>query len=292
LGAYDSNKLQTLSDSVTYLDFSQIEVLLQFGLTTSELNYFHVTATASLSVGALLTVKPTLDFYISVDGATVRVVGYIHGIPLITFVNGSHYANVFAGNGTREVTFYYQTGYVYLHGVDDYDGTNHDETDDVKVKDTYFVSNILHYLMADILEASDTIQSQVTSSTSSSSSDPVKYEDVLTGFEYANASGYDPSWKTTLDIGALTNNSALKTLTLNFSGSDKDNSDQILDGYLNHMYVNFTMNAGTSLLGKLITIDLTMTADLKDVGTDYTEWFQNNWQPYIDAHANATVEGA
>jgi len=282
LAAYDAGKLATLPDNVTYMDFSQIEVLMQFGITTSELNYFHITATAGVNIGSLIAVNPTLDFYISVDGETVKVVGYIHKIPLIWEVNGSH---LLAVGGTREVTFYYQTGYCYISGSDNYPGTLLDETDHVKVKDTYFAKNILHYLCNNILELSPSIQSQIDTSSSSTSSDPIKFEDVLKSFTYDNASGTTPTWDLTLDAGVLANDSKLKDLVLKIKGTDSNASDGVLDGYLTHLDVTFNMTA-------IVNITITLSADLVNVGTDYSSYFTANWTPYITAHASDTVEGA
>ncbi len=285
LAAYDEGKLSTLPDNVTYLDFSQIEVLMQFGITTSELNYFHITATAGVNIGSLIAVNPTLDFYISVDGETVKVVGYIHKIPLIMGVNGSHYKNLFGWGGTREVTFYYQTGYCYLSGSDDYAGTLLDETDHVKVKDTYFAKNILHYLCNNILELSSSIQSQIDTSSSSTSSDPIKFEDVLKAFTYTNTSGTSPIWDLTLDAGVLANDSKLKDLVLKITGTDSDSTDGALDGYLTKMNVTFNMTA-------IVNITITLDAQLVDIGTDYTSFFNTTWQNYINSHASDSVEGA
>lgn len=284
LSDYDANALATLPDNVTYLDFSQIAVLMQFGITTSELNYFHITATAGVYIGSLLGVEPTLDFYISVDGATVKVVGYINDIPLIIGVNGSHYDNLLCSfGGTRNVVFYYQTGYCYIHGHDDYDGTKRDETQDIKVKDTYFVSNILHYLLADVLEASPSIQSQIDTSSSSSTA-LIKFEDVLKNFVYT-ASTTTPKWDLTLDTGVLANDSSLKDLVVTISGTDKDSTDGTLDGYLDTLNVTFS-------LVKVLTIKITLNAKLVNIGTDYSNFFATTWQNYITAHANDTVEGA
>jgi hypothetical protein len=289
LKAFDSAtmKLQTLPDpdKVTYLDFSQIEVLLQFGLTTSERHYFHLTATADVSIGSLIAVKPTLDFYISVEGADVKVVGHINNIKLITMVNGSQCFNpIYSANvsAKRNVTFYYQTGYCYLKGADDYMGTLSDSTDWIKVKDTEFVSNFLHYLLANVLECSSLIQNQVGSTSLSSSSDPIKYEDVLTGFTYNNSTATAPSWTLSLNMGVLANDDKLKDLTVTISGEDQDSTDGVLDGYLTKMSVSFNMTA-------LVDIHIGLDAQMVDLTTDFSSTFTGEWQTYITAHANDTL---
>lgn len=285
LTAYDSGKISQLPDNITYLDFSQIAVLMQFGITTSALSYFHVTATANVEILGINAVKPNLDFYISVDGATVKVVGTISNIPLIWTVNGSHAANPLAINGKRTVTFYYQTGYCYLHGYDDYQGNSYDgSTGDVKVKDTYFVQNMLHYLLAEILELTTSKQKMIGSSSASTSTDPVKYEDVLKSYQYSNASGTTPIWKLVLNTGVLANDSALGDLTITFSGTDSDSSDGVLDGLLDYMDVNLEIT-------ELVSIKISLTAHLAD-HNDYTNFFATTWANYIAAHASDTVEGA
>lgn len=284
LGTYDVAKLVTLPDSVSYLDFSQIEVLMAFGITTSEQSYFHLTASGSVSLGSAKLIKLSMDFHITVNGEVVKVVGTTT-LPLIVGVNGSAPAWLFGG--TRTVKFYYEPGYCYLNGYDDYGLRTLNSSDAIKVKDTYFASNLTKYLLKDFLQVTDNIYSQITTSKSDTSK-PVAYESVLTDFQYANTSGTAPSWDLSIDTGVLANNSMLGLLTVHISGNDSDASDNVLDGYLNKMTVNLAINAG-------IKITIALDATLTNPGSSDKEFpssILTDYNKYLADHASQTVQGA
>lgn len=285
LGTYDVAKLATLPDDVTYLDFSQIEVLMAFGITTSEQSYFHLTASGTVSLGKADLISLKMDFHITVNGEVVKVVGTTT-LPLVPFVNGT--SPLWLAGGTRTVKFYYEPGYCYLNGHDDYSiSTRLDTSDAIKVKDTYFASNLMKYLLKDYLQVTDSIYSQITE-TKSDSSKPVSYEKVLTDFQYANTTGTAPSWDLSIDTGVLANNSMLGLLQVHISGNDADASDGVLDGYLNKMNVTFAINAG-------ITITIKLNAVLENPGSADTEFpstILSDYNKYIADHASETVEGA
>jgi len=285
LGAYDVAKLATLPDNVTYLDFSQIEVLMAFGITTSEQSYFHLIASGSVAIGKAKLISLSMDFHITVDGETVKVFGTTK-LPLIPIVNGT--APAWLLGGTRTVKFFYEPGYCYISGSDDYVASKRlDSTDKIKVKDTYFASHLMKYLLQDFLQITDSIYNQITESKGDTSK-PVSYEKVLTDFQYANTTGTAPSWDLTVDTGVLANNSMLGLLKVRVSGNDADASDGVLDGYLNQMTVDFSITAG-------LTINLNLDASLVNPGSADNEFpsaILSEYNTYIASHANDAVQGA
>ena len=42
----------------------------------------------------------------------------------------------------------------------------------------------------------------------------------------------------------------------------------------------------------IVNITITLDAQLVDIGTDYTSFFNTTWQNYINSHASDSVEGA
>lgn len=274
----ESQITQLPDESLTekYMDFSQIEVLLAFGIKTSELAYYHLKASASVTVLGVKAITMDLDFYISVDGATVKVSGDITNIPLILWVNGSNLGL----SGSRSCSFYYTPGWVYLKGYDKYSSifTGLNSKDSIKVKDTVFASNILHYLLNNILQFSSSIQNKISSSTIEATTSPVAYENVLTAYAYDNSTGTTPTWDMTIDLGVMTNNDMLKGLVLTIKGTDSDPSDSKVEGYLTHADISLTMVAG-------IKIGITMSVNLVDIGTDFSAKFASGsaWANIVSA---------
>lgn len=286
LGSYDSAKLKSLPDEgtgsgqISYMDFSQIEVLMAFGLKTSELSYFHIQGTASIALWSLNLSDIPVDFHISVDGETVKVYGTISDIPLELLFLG-----VKGAFGKRKVTFVYEPGYVYLSGNDDYNWPYSDTTDFHKVKDTYFMDHLAEYLLKDMLQLRDTWYDKIDSTQSDSTGKQVAYEDVLSSFSYANSTGIAPVWDLVLNLGALTNSDQLKNLTVTIGGTDSNTADEVLEGYLSHLKASMQIVAGVS-------IKVGVDASLVDIGASDASFFETTFANFISAHASDTVEGA
>lgn len=272
---FDAAHLTKLPDESkqSYMDFSDIAVLLKFGIKTSELAYYHISGTAGISLLGLTPFDFKVDFHISVDGKTVKVVGVMDGIPLAGGVNGS----AAVGLGTRKVTFVYEPGYCYIIGSDDYTGFLRDSKDQVKVKDSYFVSNMTHYLLNNILQLSETYQKKIDTSSKAAATTAAKYEDVLKSFVASGADGNTPSWALTLDVGALAQTTALGDLKCTISGS--------------------TTNGGTYLskivasLNVASAIDISLDASLTDIGSDDSAYFASTWQTLINSYSTLKAEG-
>jgi hypothetical protein len=277
LKAFDPLHITKLPDesAQSYMDFSDIAVLLKFGIKTSELAYYHISGTAGVSLLGLTPFDFDVDFHISVNGKTVKVVGTMKGIPLAGGVNGS--ASV--GLGTRDVTFIYETGYCYIIGSDDYTGFLRDSTDHVKVKDSYFASNLTHYLLNNILQLSDKYQKQIDTSSQTAATTAAKYEDVLKSFVASGTDGNTPSWALTLDVGALAQTSALGDLTCTIKGTTDSNGGTYLS----------SIKASLKIAS---VVEISLDASLTDIGKDDSSYFSTTWQGLIDKWSYLTAEGA
>jgi hypothetical protein len=295
LGTYDG-KLANLSTSDTYMDFSQISVLLQFGINTSEFAYWHLTASASVSFGFIdSAINANLDFYIHVDGKTCEVIGYINDIPTIGFplyVNGDHYGN-------RDVTFIYKEEKIYVKGDSHYEstfsGTKH-SYDYHYYTAKYFTSNALKCICGDMIGLKSFYLNQITSSAATDDSTPIAFENVLNQFSYYDGSttasassiatynntiGASASklWTISTNIGVLARNDQLKTLNIQIGGSNVNGKD-----YLTSAHVDLNIVAG-------ISIKVSANIYLKDIGTDYSASFASgsnyaNLVSYIPTQAS------
>lgn len=278
LGTYDSTKLQHLSTSDTYMDFSQISVLVDFGINTSAPAYWHLTATAGLNFGfsSAFNVSVSLNFYIHVDGAKCEVVGYLTDLPAIVGVN----ANIL---GKRKVTFVYSQEKIYLYGDSYWSDLfgDHPTYDYHYYTADYFTNNIVTCLCGDALGLKETWLKKITTSSSGSDSDPIPFENILKSFAYDDGSteaskstiaSYNKKhnataeklWTIDTDIGVLARNTDLKDLQILVGGSTVGT-----ENYLTSAYVKLSIVAG---------ISITVTADVKsvDIGVDFATTFSSS----------------
>ncbi|MCH3908864.1 MAG: hypothetical protein LKF75_01695 [Bacilli bacterium] len=283
LGSYSVDKISQLDAKDSYMDFSDIAVLMQFGIDTSEANYWHLTATADCKIGSgkLLSfnMDVTLDFYIYVNGKTCQVIGYVNDIPTIFGINSLH-------SGTRKLTFVYDDSTIYLYGHNTWTswGSTNSSDDYHYYTSSYFLSNILNCILGDGLGMYSTWTDLITNS-SSSSDQPVAYENVLKNFDYSTDSttlaSYNNTvgdtatslWNITLDLGALTNNSQLKDLTLAIGGH-KVGTESILTS----LSLSLSISAG-------ISISISAQVHNVNIGEDYSSMF-NATSDFTNVMAN------
>src|SRR5574344_2039768 len=103
LGTYDGNLQRIAShDTTQFIDFSELAVLMRYGIKTSEINTYHISLTASAVALKVFTIDAiSADFYVYVNGATVNIYATIQ-LPMIVAVNTSYIPG-----GTRYITLYY-----------------------------------------------------------------------------------------------------------------------------------------------------------------------------------------
>jgi hypothetical protein len=290
LGTYDG-KLSRLSTTDTYMDFSQVSVLLQLGINTSEFAYWHLTANASVSFGLIKSaITASLDFYIHVNGKTCEVIGYVNDIPTFPFVNGVAF-------GTRYATFIYKDEKIYVRGRDTYElfGT-HNDYDEHYYTAKYFTSNILKCICGDILGLAGDLTEQIEAKTTAEAKTPIPFENVLNEFSYYDGSttasassiatyndtlgisakqiatlknkgeeapGFTANklWTIDTNIGVLARNDQLKTLNVQIGGSNVNGKD-----YLTSAHIDLSILAG-------ISIKVSANIFLNNIGTDYSARF-------------------
>lgn len=318
LGTYDAKAISQLDPKDTYMDFSDIAVLLQFGIDSSEPAYWHLTANANVNIDILtgIDIGATLDFYIYVNGATCKVIGYINNIPTIPLANSTH-------SGTRDLTFIYDADKIYLRGVNHWQQLGWFEMVDKTSEDdhvytaSYFVNHITTCLLHDGLGLYTTWTNKIGDKTVGDDSKAIAYENILKSFTYnagatsadqsalfafnkkmgnteTNSSGTEVAsadaatklWVIDTDIGVLAQNSQLKDLTLSIGGRSVT-TGKVTKNYLTALDLTLTVQAG-------INITVTMQAHNIDIGVDFSAKFNSSsdFATYLTKHANDTVTGA
>ena len=228
---FDSSFTSPVNKAATFMDFSQVKVLLDFGINTTKLNYYHLTAKAKVKLSVLDVINVDLDFHIMVDGKTTKVYGYIPKVPWITDIVSNHTATCTMNS---ELVF---------EPTEDIGGKFHIVANkDYWIKDTVtywqsdsdnFVENIIQYLICDMLDIRENISDSITNSSVSTEKarDP-NFAKMFTkdGFSYSkNASTGVNTWNIGLNLNEIVGNDTLGELKLKLNGKDTEDSGLFTD---------------------------------------------------------------
>ena len=266
----DFKKYQTSLDATrlnqfdTYLDFSCIKTLLALGVNTSKFNYYHFSGNLNLNISLIGDGSDLanigLDCKIRNDHGNVTVAIALTDIPIIKWgLLGLIDLNSVPGyesTDSRNAYIYYQhfedhdkTDYWYINRQDvvtekgnkvsgfifnrKYQYTEYDYQVTRKCTNEYFLDNIVDILVKDILGVTnDTVLSALDSS-STSSSNEIKYEEILSDFYYTESSNcffFD------INMKALTGTSIFDMFEVKVY---EDPTNNILKGLSAKIRVNF-----------------------------------------------------
>ena len=228
---FDASFVSPVNKAATFMDFSQVKVLLDFGINTTKLNYYHLTAKAKVKLSVLDVINVDLDFHIVVDGKTTKVYGYIPKVPWITDIVSNHTATC---TMISELAF---------EPTEDIGGKFHIVANkDYWLKDTVtywqsdsdnFVENIIQYLICDMLDIRENISDSITNSSVSTEKarDP-NFAKMFTkdGFKYSkNESTGINTWNIGLNLNEIVGNDTLGELKLKLNGKDTETSGLFTD---------------------------------------------------------------
>ena len=277
-----------LDPSKSYLDFSDIKVLLELGVNTSRFNYYHFSVNAQLTLTALSldlkNIQIPIDVKIRNDHGKVKVAAELD-MPIVKLllvpVNGA--PSGYTDSSNRHVSFYYtsEDNGFYLHRTE----TTHKRsglfstkkgTYDLseKLTGSYLKDNILDILLGDALGFGDTVLSLINMSTSSSSdSHQIKYENILEDFRYNKNDNY---FDFAINVNELANTTVFSSTTLRIYA---DKSTNELTGV--HAATNISVGLQID-----IVLDLTLVDANETLTTDNQLTALDN---YVAAHINDTV---
>jgi hypothetical protein len=222
LNSYNDKVVTSLTEDSSYVNFSSLKTLVKFGIKTSYLTSFHLSA--KMSVSGILNISLAnipVDFYLSVVDKTVKVSGHFRKIPLNNLFNNDASGalwDTLSMKSYRNVDFYYQApasggngGNIYFYEY------NHlpisgDTTVVKKVYAPYFVENILKYILVDVLNMNASYAKSITSKSATGSKQPITIEKVLNSYTFTD--GTTPSFGLSLNTAVLANNSQLGDMDL------------------------------------------------------------------------------
>ena len=89
LEEYNNGTQNRIHKGDSFMSLDGIKTLLQLGINTTKVNFYHLTAEALIRLGSTSIIKPDLqgiNFYVYVDGVHVKVYGTIDKIPTVVAI--------------------------------------------------------------------------------------------------------------------------------------------------------------------------------------------------------------
>lgn len=292
-----------LSPYNTYMDFSDLKVLLQFGINTSKNNYYKFSGDADVTF-ALGKIDIPLenvgldvrvwtykgDVKVSVELSDVPLIANIPVVGSAAKVFGYHNNNPrYDGTDSRSAAIYYHDGNFFVKRIDNvYNKSgflglgshkNYNETFAAKYNVNYFLDNAIDILCSDVLCLSDKIMEKIHESMASTSSDAnyqMKYENILKNFVYSEAGHY---FLIDLNLAELANNPQLSNLALKVF---TDNSNTNLTGLDLNLGVSLLGNIGIRIGASITLVDKALKADETNKITTLEDWLAIHEDDVLD----------
>lgn len=280
----ETSKEYRLPASDDYLDFSDIAVLLRFGINTSKVNDWHLTGKVgvSLALGSwdIMEEIVTVDIKINNIKGKVQAIIELPDVPIIKGVNGAKDSSSqsYYDAQNRKVVFYYNDGYVYGYRSETVRDTVFSTSwwkkyytyeASFKATQEYFFDNIIDYLCDFGLGLTSTILDQINTSTSEGPTEdnPINYDKILTDFNYNKDSNY---FYLSLNAAELTKNDDLKTLNIKVYKDQYTytDSNKTVDK-LSALNIYFVVDVGVSIIldANLSLVDFNTTLDMSKLNT-------------------------
>ena len=275
---FDNSFVSPVNKTDKFMDFSQVKVLLDFGINTTKINYYHLTAKASLKISVLSAVKVDLDFHIHVDGKKTRVYGSIPKVPWITDIASGHIATTsvdteFVFEPTEDVggVFHIVRNENHLIAKDEVIYYQSDSKN--------YIENILQYLLVDMLDIRESISDAITNSSGSTEKeyDP-NYAKMFTktGFNYTkNSSTGQNVWRFGLNMDQLLGNDTLGALEVSLTGKDLETSGLFTKASVSLDILSFlTVEADIDLVNPSFEVE-TWPSNIETKYNKVLSWYNN-----------------
>lgn len=274
----DFNESFTSSVNVNdnFMDFSQIKVLLDFGINTTKLAYYHLTASVDLQVSVLKVLSFDLDFHITVDGKKTKVYGSIPKVPWLSDIASDDIATTsvsseFVFEPTEDI------GGVF-HIVRNEDHLlSKDEVVYYQATSDKFVESIIQYLVVDMLNIrSSAVDGLSNSSISTEKSYDSDYSKLFTenGFAYSK-SGTTNTWDIGINLNQIIGNDTLGALYVTLNGKDDGKSGLFTTAHVTTSIASLiTVNADITLVNPSFT-QLDWSSDIEAKYQKVMNWYNN-----------------
>lgn len=282
---FDETYISKVDKTRNFMDFTQVKVLLDFGINTTKINYYHLTAALKVNLLTLDMLNINLDFHVYVDGKTTKVYGIIPDIPSLTiFVSG------------HTLTQHVKSELVFEPGVDSGDDiggifhilkTQYNKSSGKTEQAVYyrcdsgtFLENITTYLISDMLDIRTTYVDMLdTLDLGGEKTKDSDYSRMFDNFSYTHNPLADSQhkWDIGLNMGALLANDNLGSLSVSLNGKEDKNS-----GLFTYADIDWTMLSAVRIQGQIV---------LDNASFDVTTWpdaIENKYNTIIGYYNNLT----
>ena len=107
---YDENMVDVVKKNDTYMNLDGIKTLLDLGINTTKVNFYHLSASAHVKTILGIDIELSgINFYIYVDGVKAKVYGKINSVPTIPFVTTDVNDELFTGEKPMSVELSFET---------------------------------------------------------------------------------------------------------------------------------------------------------------------------------------
>ncbi len=263
----------------TFMNFSSLATLVQFGIESTELNCYHLTADVTINLSVIDLVKIKLDFYIEVVGEDTKVYGVFKDIPYIIIASNDAFTTVSSEFLFEPARHYDITssdnvgGYFHIVRNENHTGAFRHGFEQYYYRATSkgFVDNIAQYLLAGVLDFRDTLASQVGKINLDTGAGVADYESMFkeNGFvDKIDVANNKYEWDIGMNLDRVSGISALKSLDAKLYGSKVANGDDE-SCYLNQLKGKLSVQA-------IVTIGLDATINLVDIEPTSESWATSN----------------
>ena len=107
---YDENFQDIIHKNEDYMSLDGIKTLLELGINTTKVNFYHLSASAHVQTILGIDIELTgINFYIYVDGVSVKIYGKIDEVPTIPLVTTDVNDEIFTGSKLMSTELSFET---------------------------------------------------------------------------------------------------------------------------------------------------------------------------------------
>ena len=275
-----------------FIDFSQIKVLLDFGLNTTKQGYYKLSGKLNVGIGSFSALKYDLDFHVVVKGKKTYVYGTIPELQKFLGLTNNYLtmqsaASEFAFEPSTEASGNDIGGYFHIMRTEKTKATIFSK---VKTTGYYYktdsknfidsgnhATNLLYYLLTDMLNIYSSevklIANKIGESDDSTGK-PANIENIFKdgGFTYTHSNGQSAhKWDIGINLGELLNTSVLGVLNVGLTGVEVNGK-----GYLKNLTVDMNI---------ISFLKVSASFSLDNAGSTDLDW-SNSIQSKYDALLN------
>ena len=282
-----------------FIDFSQIKVLLDFGLNTTKQGYYKLSGKLNVGIGSFSALKYDLDFHVVVKGKKTYVYGTIPSLQKFIGLTNNYltmqsassefafepdtaasgndiggYFHIMRTEQTKATIFskVKTTGYYYKSDSKNFiDSNNH-------------ATNLLYYLLTDMLNIYSSevkIIANKIGDSDDSAGKPADIENIFKdgGFTYTHSNGSTAhKWDIGINLGKLLNTSVLGVINVGLTGTEINGK-----GYLKNLDVSMNI---------ISILKVSASFSLDNAGSTATDWsssIQSKYNTLVGRYNNLSA---